>query len=367
MTPVPALEELIGDAARDGASALHLQLERDMVAAMARQGQALVPLETFRAPNAWLERARAHPQAAELADRIVIRTERRAAPMDVLARLGMAEGMREALERAFAPPGGVVLAISLSRDGCRRLAEALAHAAPGGYMPWISGRRETLEAASRMDCDAILLDGLADRGVATLAFDLARTGQRIVAAIDAIDAMAAIGALRALQVERHLLGAGLRALVAAHGARRLCAECRLPVQANASESALLGIDPGTVIYRPAGCGACDGTGYAGTALVFEAIAVDGALHGLLAKGADAALLARHAFAAAPTLAASARILARKGRITAQEAIRIARAVSAASGRSASHPHVLPSAADWLDGEPIPPLSARLRGDRSSVG
>lgn len=365
MTPVPALEDLIGAAARDGATALHLQIQRNSVAAMARQGHALAPLGNFRASGSWFNQAAAHPRATRMADRIVIRIEPHFISHDMLARLGMPGGMRDALAPVLGLPGGVVLAVSPSGDDRLRLAEAIAGGAD--YAPVVAGQREALQAAAGMDCDAILLDGLADRDTAVLAFDLARAGQRIVIAIDAISAIAAIGVLRALRVERHLVGAGLRAVVAVHGVQRLCPGCRLPAQARASESALLGIDPGTVIYRPAGCGVCDGTGYVGTALVFEAIAVDGALHGLLAKGADAALLARYAFIAAPTLAASARILAREGRITPEEAIRITRTTAAAVGAGAPHPHILPSAGDLLDDRGLASLSARLHGDRSSIG
>ncbi|HSX57274.1 MAG TPA: hypothetical protein VLG14_18360 [Sphingomonas sp.] len=341
MTSVPALEDLIGTAVRDGASALHLHLDGVSVSAMARQGRALAPLGRFEVTMPWLDGANAHPGAARMDDRIVIRIDAHGVARDALAGFGMPGGMRKQLHAALSLPGGAVLAVAPSPANRRDLAEALAK--PAGYAPWIPGERIALEAAARMDCDAILIDGLADRASAALAFDLARAGQRIVIALDAVSAVGGIEQLRTLKVERYLLGAGLRAAVASHASPRLCPDCRLPVQARTSESALLGIDPGTVIYRPAGCGACDGTGYAGAAQVFEAVVVDGPLHGLLAKGADTALLARHAFLTAPTLAASARTLAREGAITADEAIRIARVGAGGATTGASHPHILASA------------------------
>lgn len=367
MTPVPELDDLIGAAAREGATALHLHVEGAAVTAMARHGQGLAQLARFDAPAPWLEDANARPDISRMDDRIVIRIAPHGVSHDSLAKLGMPGGMRKSITGTLVLPGGVILAVAPSPPDRCSLAEALAGPAQRGYAPWVLGEHSALEAAARMDCDAILVDGLADRDAASLALDLARAGQRIIVAIDALSAVAAIEKLRALRIERHLLGAGLRAVVAAHGARRLCGACRLPVQAEASESALLGIDPGTVIYRPAGCGACDGTGYAGTALALEAIAVDGAFHGMLAEGHDAALLSRHAFLAAPTLASSARTLAREGRITAEEAIRIARVSGAAVAAGARHPHISPSTGEWLDGKPIVPLSARLHGDRSSIG
>lgn len=73
--------------------------------------------------------------------------------------------------------------------------------------------------------------------------------------------------------------------------------------------------------------------------------VDGQIHGLLAKGADSALLSRQAFLSAPTLAASARTLAREGTITADEAIRITRASAGGPAAGGNHPHILDSAAN----------------------
>ncbi len=340
MTSVPALEDLIGAATRGGATALHLLLDGGSVAAMVRQGRAIAPLSRFAAPPPWLDRAQAHPGATHMDDRIVIRIDSHPAVPDSLGAAGIPGAMRKRLHAALALPGGVVVVVgpSVSR---RTLAEALAE--PASYAPWIPGERESLEAAARMDCDSILIDGPLDRTAAALAFDLARAGQRIVIAMDGIGAVAAIDQIRALKVERHLLGAALRAAIAVHAAPRLCPDCRLPVQARPSESALLGIDPGTVIYRAAGCGSCDGTGYSGAALVYEAVTVDGQIHGLLAKGADSALLTRQAFLSAPTLAASARTLAREGAITAEEAIRITRASADGPVAGGKHPHILDSA------------------------
>ena len=367
MTLVPDLEDLIGTAAREGATALHLSVEGAWVTAMTRQGQGLAPLAQFQASELWVIQAGTRPGANRMADRIVIRIDPPGVSRDSLAELGMPLDMRRSVAGTLALPGGVVLAVAPFSADRRNLAEALAETVQHGYAPWVAGGRSSLEAAARMDCDAILADGLGDRSAASFAFELARAGQRVIVAVDAISAVDALEQLRALRIERHLLGAGLRAAVAVHSARRLCGECRLPAQAQASESALLGVDPGAVIFRPAGCGACDGTGYATTTLAFEAMAVDSALHGLLAEGRDAALLARHAFLAAPTLAASARALVREGQISVEEAIRIARASGGAVASGAPHPHISSSAGEWLDGKPIVPLSARLHGDRSSIG
>src|SRR3546814_14997999 len=96
----------------------------------------------------------------------------------------------------------------------------------------------------------------------------------------------------------------LRAVIAQRLVRRLCQHCHEAVQADKSASALLGFDPGTIIYRALGCDACSGTGYKGRIGVFEAIRIDDTIRRLINNGGDESLIARHAFLNAPNLGRS---------------------------------------------------------------
>src|SRR3546814_4759004 len=116
----------------------------------------------------------------------------------------------------------------------------------------------------------------------------------------------------------------LRAVIAQRLVRRLCQHCHEAVQADKSASALLGFDPGTIIYRALGCDACSGTGYKGRIGVFEAIRIDDTIRRLINNGGDESLIARHAFLNAPNLGSAARALVRNGHTTAAEAMRISR-------------------------------------------
>jgi general secretion pathway protein E len=106
--------------------------------------------------------------------------------------------------------------------------------------------------------------------------------------------------------------------------RKLCPDCRRPVQAQGSVSALLGFDSGAIVFAPMGCESCEGTGFAGSTGVFEAIVADGAIRRLINDGGDEAILARHAFLRAPNLGSAARALVREGLTTPEEAVRISR-------------------------------------------
>ena len=134
----------------------------------------------------------------------------------------------------------------------------------------------------------------------------------------------AVTRLRDMGVEPFLLASTLRLVVAQRLVRRLCQHCREPVQADKSASALLGFDPGTIIYRAKGCEECGGSGYKGRIGVFEAIRVDDTIRRLINDGGDESLIARHAFLNAPNLGSAARALVRDGQTTAEEAIRVSR-------------------------------------------
>lgn len=340
MGAAESLDQLLHAAAIAGIPAVHLVRDGDHLQILVRTVSGLAPVRSAEASAAWFVTAELLPNAARRGDRIVIDLTHRDSACAGFAELGMPGSMRAAIERETLAPGGVILVASADAE-TRHAVTAAAASAPGERnVVTVEGDRADLDVAARMDCDAILLSASDDRALLSAAFDHAQRGVRIILSVDAPDVMAAIGRLRATRLERHLLAFGLRAAVAGRRERGLCPACRRPAQAAGSESALLGVDPGTVIYRAAGCGACDGTGYAGDVTLFETMAVDPGLRRLLAEGGDVAILARHAFVRAPTLAGSARALAREGRITAEAAIAIARAAGTAPLDRTSHPHLL---------------------------
>lgn len=340
MGDADSLDQLIQAAIAAGIPAVHLVHDGKGVRILVRAVSGLAPVQSLVASPEWLDAAQALPNATRRGGRVVIDLSSRDSGAGGFAELGMPRSMRAAIERETLAPGGVILITSEDATALARAMAAAAHAPGERHILEIPADRADLDTAARMDCDAILLRPGDDRGLLAAAFDHAQRGVRIVLGIDAGDAMAAIARLRAARVERHLLAFGLRVAIAARTEMRLCPACRRPAQAEGSESALLGVDPGTVIYRATGCAACDHTGFSGSVMLFESVVIDPGLRRLLAEGGDVAILARHAFVRAPTLAASARALARDGRITVDAAIRIARAAGAGSATATPHPHLL---------------------------
>ncbi len=340
MGDADTLDQLVQAAIDAGIPALHLVGDGEGVSVLVRTVAGLAPVRSVVARPDWLDAAAALPNATRRGERVVVDLVHCHKSGGGFAELGMPGSMRAAVERETLAAGGVILIVAEDAATMHAAMDAAVHTPGVRHIVEIDGDRADLDAAARMDCDAILLRSGDDRALLSAAFEHAQRGVRVVLGIAAPDVMSAIARLRATRLERHLLAFALRVAIAAREERGLCPNCRRPAQAAGSESALLGVDPGTVIYRAAGCGACDGTGFAGTVTLFETVAVDPGLRRLLAEGGDIAILARHAFMRSPTLAGSARALAREGKITADAAIRVARAAGAGPVMASAHPHLL---------------------------
>lgn len=160
---------------------------------------------------------------------------------------------------------------------------------------------------------------IADRIAANLVVEAADRGL-VLAWFDSGDAVDTILTLRRLANDRFALAAALRLVIAQRLAPGLCRFCRQPVQAFGSRAALLGLDPGAILWSAPGCDSCGGSGQGGVVRIFEGVEIDPAMRRLIYDGADAPLLARHAFLSAPNFASAARALARDGMLAPEDAV-----------------------------------------------
>lgn len=181
-----------------------------------------------------------------------------------------------------------------------------------------------LRAILRQDPDVVMVGEIRDRETAEIAVQASLTGHLVLSTVHTNDAVGAITRMRDMKVESFLLASTLRAIVAQRLVRKLCADCRKPVQAENSLASLLGIAPGSTVYREVGCDNCSHTGFQGRIGVYEAVAIDETIRKYINEGADEALISDHAFRNAPTLGDTVRDLVQQGITTAEEAIRISR-------------------------------------------
>ena len=261
--------------------------------------------------------------------------------------LGMASAINTLLRDAFAEPNGIILVtgptgsgktttlyagLRLLNDGTRNILtveDPVEYAVDGVGQTQVNAKvgltfAAGLRAILRQDPDVVMVGEIRDRETAEIAVQASLTGHLVLSTVHTNDAVGAITRMRDMKVEPFLLASTLRAVLAQRLVRRLCSQCRKPVQADSAVSALLGIEEGTLIYETVGCDACGGTGYKGRIGVFEAIRIDDKIRRLINEGGDEVDIAAHAFADAENLTSAARALVRDGLTTPEEAIRISR-------------------------------------------
>jgi general secretion pathway protein E len=341
--PIDALlSQLVAEALRNRATHLHIESSgsvRLRVAGRLVRTATTLPPETAsaivdRLAGGTLWHAGAEMEASALATRTgtrgVLHLGEAYPGGSALEELGMSRNLARALLRMLDHGGGLVLVAGPARAGKSSTLAALRAVLDDGSRnllgvdPGDPAPTDALRALLRQDPDAVLIDSVADRHTAAIAIQAAGAGRLVLAGLEAGSAVSAIRRLRDLRVEPFQLASSLRVVLAQRLVRKLCKPCRQPVQAHGSVSALLGFDPGAIVYAPGGCDACHGSGYTGQTAAFEAIIADAALCRLVNDGGDEAIIARHAFLNSPNLGSAARAMVRAGVTTPEEAVRISR-------------------------------------------
>ncbi len=146
-----------------------------------------------------------------------------------------------------------------------------------------------LRSALRQDPDVIMVGEIRDAEVAETAVNAALTGHLVFSTLHTNNAAGAFPRLVDLGVNPKVLSSAINIVMAQRLVRKLCEACRKEIPlAGAEREIVLRIMRGIVrsdarlpipdkIYAPAGCPACNGTGYKGRIGVFEAILVDAAI------------------------------------------------------------------------------------------
>ena len=282
-------------------------------------------------------------------ERVVLRIlDKENAGIDLDA-LGMDAGMFALLRGAIAEPNGIVLvtgptgsgkttslyaALRLLNDGTRNILtveDPVEYAVDGVGQTQVNPKvgltfAAGLRAILRQDPDVVMVGEIRDRETAEIAVQASLTGHLVLSTVHTNDAAGAITRMRDMKVEPFLLASTLRAVIAQRLVRRLCPTCRRPVRAEGTVATLLGIAPDATVYEAVGCEECSRTGFRGRVGVFEAIRVDDRVRRMINEGADEDAIAAYAFARSDRLAQAARRLVEQGTTTAEEAVRVSRAV-----------------------------------------
>jgi type IV pilus assembly protein PilB len=148
-----------------------------------------------------------------------------------------------------------------------------------------------LRALLRQDPDIILVGECRDTETAQLMVRAALTGHLVFSTLHTNDAPGAIPRLIDMGVEPYLLPASLVAVLAQRLVRKICPDCKRPVEDPALLLSELKVSPPTgaplQLWKGAGCIECKQSGYRGRQAIFELMVLDERFHDPIIRRAGA--------------------------------------------------------------------------------
>ena len=152
-----------------------------------------------------------------------------------------------------------------------------------------------LRSILRHDPDVVLIGEIRDTETAKIAIQASMTGHLVFSTLHTNDAASSITRLVDMGVEPYLVASSLESVMAQRLIRRLCTQCRCAVDRKQLEvpSGVNLVEPET-IFKPVGCRACNGTGYAGRQAIFELMINTAKIRELCLQNASADVLQRAA-------------------------------------------------------------------------
>lgn len=139
----------------------------------------------------------------------------------------------------------------------------------------------------RQDPNIIMVGEIRDVETARISIHAALTGHLVFSTLHTNDAAGAITRLIDMGVEPFLVASALRGVVAQRLVRRICPHCKETYAPDAAERAYMGIvlDEEVKLYKGAGCGKCNFTGYAGRMAIHEVLPIIPEMKELILKNA----------------------------------------------------------------------------------
>ena len=149
----------------------------------------------------------------------------------------------------------------------------------------------TLRSFLRQDPNIILVGEIRDFETAEIAIKAALTGHLVLSTLHTNDAPSTINRLMNMGIEPFLVATSVQLIAAQRLARRVCANCKEPVEI--TPQALMNIgykkeEVGTfTVYKGRGCDKCNSTGYKGRVALIEVMVIDDTIRDLILSGGTA--------------------------------------------------------------------------------
>ena len=156
-----------------------------------------------------------------------------------------------------------------------------------------------LRSILRQDPDIIMIGEMRDTETAQIAVQSALTGHLVLSTLHTNTASGAITRLEDMGVERFLITAAVNGVLAQRLVRKLCNECKTPIELSADVIKDTGLEPfmpdeSRTVFEATGCEHCKQTGYRGRMAIHELFVLDASAQRAVLDGADAHQLREHA-------------------------------------------------------------------------
>ncbi len=244
-----------------------------------------------------------------------------------LGRLGFMPEMTAELEQLITKPNGMVLATGPTGSGktttlysilnrinsvnknILTVEDPVEYQLPG--VNQVSVNRKSgltfpvaMRAFLRQDPDIIMVGEIRDLETAEIAVQASLTGHLVLSTLHTNDSPSTIVRLSDMGVEPFLISAAIIGIIAQRLARRLCDQCKEPIEPPVDTLLRLGmheedIHSGT-FYRAVGCEECMHRGYKGRLGVFELLTVTEELGELIVRRAPLSEISQSAIAGGMT-------------------------------------------------------------------
>ncbi len=185
-----------------------------------------------------------------------------------------------------------------------------------------------LRSFLRQDPDIIMVGEIRDLETAQIAVKAALTGHLVLSTLHTNDAPSTVDRMINMGVEPFLLTSSINLIAAQRLVRRICENCKEPVEVNSDVLVNLGVDAAEVAggfstFRGRGCANCNGTGYRGRLAIYEVMVMHEGLKEMILRDASSIELKREAVKLGmSTLRMSALQKVRDGLTTIEETIRV---------------------------------------------
>ena len=149
---------------------------------------------------------------------------------------------------------------------------------------------QCLRSILRQDPDRILVGEIRDLETAEIAVQASLTGHTVFSTLHTNDAPSTITRLKDMGIPTFLITATVEAILAQRLVRRVCAQCREPVEASDQTLFQMGLKREQLgdrkFYRGAGCDTCNNTGYKGRVGLFELMIMNDDLREMIIHNAS---------------------------------------------------------------------------------